>query len=107
MPASVVSSTIKAASLFAAGQAAAAGVISVQVAALTEGVLKAMLLTKLKIVAAVLLALAVFGAGAVALAQPRAGRQIGRPGGEANPGAGGETGGPAGEAEAGSRPSSQ
>ena len=44
VPASVVMSTIKAASLFAAGQA----VISVKVAALAEGVLKAMLLNKLK-----------------------------------------------------------
>jgi uncharacterized protein (TIGR03067 family) len=45
-----VSSTIKAANLFAAGNAAAAGAISAKVAALTEGVLKAMLLTKLKLV---------------------------------------------------------
>ncbi|HEV3313120.1 MAG TPA: sigma-70 family RNA polymerase sigma factor [Chloroflexota bacterium] len=42
---SVVSSTIKAANPFAAGQAAA---VSVKVAALTEGVLKIMLLSKLK-----------------------------------------------------------
>jgi hypothetical protein len=47
VPASVVSSTLKAAALFAAGRAAAAGVIPVQVAALTEGVLKAMFLNKL------------------------------------------------------------
>jgi RNA polymerase sigma factor (sigma-70 family) len=53
VPTLVVSSTIKAASLFAAGQAA--GVISVKVAALTEGVLKSMLLTKLRIASAVLL----------------------------------------------------
>ena len=50
MPASVVDSTIKAASLFAAGQAA----ISTEVATLAEGVLKTMLLTKLKSVTAVL-----------------------------------------------------
>ncbi len=48
VPTSVVTSTIKAASLFAAGTAAT-GAISVKVAALTEGVLKAMLLTKCKI----------------------------------------------------------
>jgi RNA polymerase sigma factor (sigma-70 family) len=48
-PASVVSSTIKAATLLAVGRAAASGAISVQVAALTEGVLKAMLLSKLKL----------------------------------------------------------
>jgi RNA polymerase sigma factor (sigma-70 family) len=47
VPASMVTSTIKAASLFAAGKAAATGAISVRVAALTEGVLKTMLLTKL------------------------------------------------------------
>jgi RNA polymerase sigma factor (sigma-70 family) len=55
VPPSVVSSTIKAASLFAAGPAAAAGAISAQVAALTEGVLRTMLLTKLKIATAVAL----------------------------------------------------
>jgi RNA polymerase sigma-70 factor (ECF subfamily) len=47
MPTSLVSSTIKAASLLRAGQAAATGVISAKVAALTEGVLKTMLLKKL------------------------------------------------------------
>src|SRR5262249_30959932 len=56
VPTSLVSSTIKAASLFAAGQAAATGVVSAQVAGLAEGVLKTMLLTKVKIVTAVLLA---------------------------------------------------
>jgi RNA polymerase sigma factor (sigma-70 family) len=61
--ASVVSATIKAASLFAAGQAATAEVISARVAALTEGVLKTMLLTKLKTAMAVLLVVAVVGVG--------------------------------------------
>ncbi len=46
-PPALVASTIKAASLLAAGRAA--GVVSAKVAALTEGVLKTMLLTKLKI----------------------------------------------------------
>jgi hypothetical protein len=55
VPPSVVGSTIKAASLLAAGQAVAAGVISARVAALTEGVLQAMLFTRLKIATAVLL----------------------------------------------------
>src|SRR5207248_1960127 len=45
VPTSVVSSTIKAASLFAAGQTA--DVISAKVAALTEGVVKAMFVTKI------------------------------------------------------------
>ncbi len=66
VPTAVESSTIKAASLFAAGQAAA-GVISVKVAALTEGVLKTMLLSKLKIATALVLAalLAASGAGLI------------------------------------------
>lgn len=53
VPTVVMSSTIKAASLFAAGPAATTGVISVQVATLTEGVLKAMWITKLKITLAI------------------------------------------------------
>jgi RNA polymerase sigma factor (sigma-70 family) len=64
VPPSLVSSTIKAASLFAAGQAAATGVVSAKVAGLAEGVLKTMLLTKVKIVTAVLLAVATLGMGA-------------------------------------------
>ena len=48
MPNSVVDSTIKAASLLAAGKAVATGAISLKVVALTEGVIKAMLVTKLK-----------------------------------------------------------
>jgi RNA polymerase sigma factor (sigma-70 family) len=67
VPTSVVSSTIKAASLFAAGQMGAGGAVSVEVIALTKEVLKTMLLTKLKIAATVLVVLAVLGAGAVAL----------------------------------------
>jgi RNA polymerase sigma factor (sigma-70 family) len=57
VPNSVVVSTIKAASLLAAGKAAATGAISVKVAALTEGVMKAMLFTKLKTAVAVVLVL--------------------------------------------------
>jgi hypothetical protein len=65
VPTSVLNSTIKAAGLFAAGQAAAG--ISANVAALTEGVLKTMLLAKLKITTAVLLVAGVLGVGAGAL----------------------------------------
>jgi hypothetical protein len=66
VPASVVSSTIKATTLVAAGQAAAIGAISVKVAALTDGVVKTMLLTKLKTATAVLLvAVAVVGSGSL------------------------------------------
>jgi RNA polymerase sigma-70 factor (ECF subfamily) len=68
VPTSVVFSTVKAATSFAAGHAAAAGVILPNVAALTEGVLKSMLLTKLKIAAGVLLVVAAtVGMGAAAL----------------------------------------
>jgi RNA polymerase sigma factor (sigma-70 family) len=71
VPASVVSSTTKAASFFAAGQAAT-GVISTRVADLTDGVLKTMLLTKLKTVAAMLmmLTMAVLATAMLAWGQP-------------------------------------
>jgi hypothetical protein len=65
VPYSVVSSTIKAASLFAAGQAA--GVISVTVAALTKGVMKAMLFSKLKTAIAIVLILGFAAIGATIL----------------------------------------
>jgi uncharacterized protein (TIGR03067 family) len=70
VPTSVVSATVKAATLFAAGQAAA-GVLSVKVVALTEGVLKTMLLNKLKVGTGVLLvAILLIGIGtAVVLGQ--------------------------------------
>jgi RNA polymerase sigma factor (sigma-70 family) len=68
VPTTVVSCTIKAATLFAAGQAAAAGVLSVKVAALTEGVLKMMLLTKLKKATSVLIAIAIINPFTVGLA---------------------------------------
>jgi RNA polymerase sigma factor (sigma-70 family) len=56
--------TLQAALLVAANQAALAGAISTPVAALTKGVLQAMFLTKLKIAAAVVLAVGVVGSGA-------------------------------------------
>jgi RNA polymerase sigma factor (sigma-70 family) len=59
---SLVFSTVKAASLLAAGRALTSGLVSAKVAALTEGVLKAMLLNKLKIPIA-LLAIGVVGTG--------------------------------------------
>jgi RNA polymerase sigma factor (sigma-70 family) len=64
VPSSVLSSTVKAVTLLAAGQAAA-GQISVKVAALTDAVIKAMLLTKLKnvIVGLLVVAAAVVGFG--------------------------------------------
>jgi RNA polymerase sigma factor (sigma-70 family) len=70
-PAAVTTSTITAASLVAAGQATAAGLISARVAALTEGVLKAMLPTKLRgvLVALVLVAAVLVGGSSYLLAQ--------------------------------------
>jgi RNA polymerase sigma factor (sigma-70 family) len=67
VPPSVVSSTIQAANLFAAGQAAA-GVVSVKAAALTEGVLKTMRMSKLQtatVVVLLLVAALVGGAGLI------------------------------------------
>ncbi len=72
VPYSVVSSTIKAVTLVTAGQAAATGAISVKVAALTEGVLRAMFLTKLKIAAVVVLVFASFTGGAGLIYQTQA-----------------------------------
>jgi cytochrome c peroxidase len=59
----LASDTIKAASLCAAGQAAALSVISAKVAALTEGALKPMLLTKMKTCVILTAALAVVTIG--------------------------------------------
>jgi RNA polymerase sigma factor (sigma-70 family) len=67
VPTLVVSNTVKAASVFAAGQAAAPGVISLDVAALTEGVLKSMLLSKLKVALVVMLTMGALGIGTSAL----------------------------------------
>jgi RNA polymerase sigma factor (sigma-70 family) len=63
VPAPLVASTVKAAALVAAGQAVAAGVVSAEAAALTQGVLKAMLFSKLKTTAAVLFVIAATGLG--------------------------------------------
>jgi RNA polymerase sigma factor (sigma-70 family) len=63
VPTSLISSTIKAGCVVAAGPVAAAGLISVQVAALTEGVLKAMLRTKLAVATALLLAACLLAPG--------------------------------------------
>jgi len=68
VPPSVVSSTIQAATLVAAGPVAE-GVISPTVAALTEGVLKTMWVTKLKMVTFVLLMMAIAGGCLTAVAQ--------------------------------------
>src|SRR5262249_28724403 len=69
VPPPLVGATVKAAILLAAGQAAPAGLGSAPGAALTEGVLKTMLLTKLQIATAVLL-VGVLAGGAAMLALP-------------------------------------
>jgi RNA polymerase sigma factor (sigma-70 family) len=76
VPTSVVSSTIKAATVVAAGRAAAAGVVPVQVAALTEGVLRAMFLNKLKgVLVALALVAAVLAGGSGYLLPAHAGQK--------------------------------
>jgi RNA polymerase sigma factor (sigma-70 family) len=62
-PASVVSSTIEAASLVAEGRATTVGLVSVKVAALTEGVLTTMLMTRIKAILGILLPVTLLGAG--------------------------------------------
>src|SRR3954449_11687362 len=61
--AALVASTIKAASLLAAGQAATTGVISAKVAVLTEGMVRAMFLAKLKTVTCALALTVLVGLG--------------------------------------------
>jgi RNA polymerase sigma factor (sigma-70 family) len=63
VPGSVMASTIKAVTSVAAGQVATTGLVSAKVAALIEGVLKGMLLTKLKTTAALLVILTIAGLG--------------------------------------------
>jgi RNA polymerase sigma factor (sigma-70 family) len=64
VPAALVGPTARAAALVAAGKVTAAGVVSAQAARLTEGVLRAMVLMKVKLAAVALVAgLAAAGAG--------------------------------------------
>jgi RNA polymerase sigma factor (sigma-70 family) len=63
VPAPLVTSTLKSAAAYAAGAVAAAGIVPGGVVALTEGVLKAMWMTKLKIAAVVMLTVGFAGAG--------------------------------------------
>src|SRR5262245_42402961 len=79
VPKSLLLPTVKAAAAVAAGQAAA-GVVSAHVAAISEGVLKTMLLTKLTVATAVLLVVSLLGAGMGLLAhQALAGAHAGAP----------------------------
>ena len=75
VPGTLVSNTVKAATLLAAGRVTAA-VVSPSVAALSEGVLRAMFLTKLKIAGLTLIIALLLGLGVTAL-QPSAAAQPG------------------------------
>jgi RNA polymerase sigma factor (sigma-70 family) len=70
VPAPLLVSTAKAAALIAAGGAAAAETVSAPVAALTEGVIRAMFLTKVKVVTALLLLATALLCGATSLLIP-------------------------------------
>jgi len=61
VPAALLDSTVRAATLVAAGQTAASRLISAKVAALTEGVLKTMLIMKLKVIPVLLAIAALIG----------------------------------------------
>jgi cytochrome c peroxidase len=63
VPVALVSSTVRAAGLFAGGQVGTTAALSAEVAALTEGVLKAMLLAKLKTAVMLTTAVAVVTVG--------------------------------------------
>jgi RNA polymerase sigma factor (sigma-70 family) len=63
VPLLLLNSTVKAVAMIAAGQATVAGMVPAKVAILTEGVLKAMLLTKLKTIMAAFLVVAAVGFG--------------------------------------------
>jgi RNA polymerase sigma factor (sigma-70 family) len=75
VPNSLVDATIKTVAAAAAGQAAAAGFISVKVAALTDGVMKAVLFTRLRAALAVVLMLGFAATGASVLTCRTAGGQ--------------------------------
>ncbi len=62
-PARLMDATIRAATRFAAGEAAAGGLASARAVALTQGVLRTMMLAKLKIAAALALTLALLSGG--------------------------------------------
>jgi RNA polymerase sigma factor (sigma-70 family) len=85
VPTAVVSRTIEVATLVAAGQTTAAGLISNRVTSLSEGVIRAMLLSKLKFatVTLLLITLAALGAGYLfglsAVAQPPAEKKATEP----------------------------
>jgi RNA polymerase sigma factor (sigma-70 family) len=70
VPPTLVSGTVKAGLLFATGEGTVTAVLSTRVVSLSEGVLRAMLFTKLKTTAAMLLAVGILSAGLVRVARP-------------------------------------
>ena len=72
MPPALVMAVTRVAPLLAAGQVAPAGAISARVASLTQGVIRAMILTKLKIATALFLVLALLAVGATLYEAPAA-----------------------------------
>ncbi|MBY0522918.1 MAG: sigma-70 family RNA polymerase sigma factor [Gemmataceae bacterium] len=83
VPSALLQITTEAATLVAAGNALAAGSVSVRAAVLAEGAMKTMFLTKLKTVAALLVVLGLVGTGAGALLSHA-------PGGQQRPGSAAE-----------------
>jgi uncharacterized protein (TIGR03067 family) len=73
----LIDHTVQAATVGAAGQAATAGLVSAKVAALTEGVVRAMWTTKLKVLA-VLLGVALLGGGGALLTARTWGQEPGQ-----------------------------
>lgn len=69
VPAAMAEATVKAAIRFAAGQAGAAGAVSACVIELTQGVLRAMLFTKMRVLIATLATIAALATGAGVLAR--------------------------------------
>jgi RNA polymerase sigma factor (sigma-70 family) len=77
VPAALTTAAVKAALAFAAGRAA--GVVSVKVIALTEGTVKAMLLTKFQAMTAVLLAVTLAGVGTAVAVGSMPGKEVRAP----------------------------
>jgi RNA polymerase sigma-70 factor (ECF subfamily) len=78
VPPALIGSTLKAAAAFAFGQSPAT-LVSVEVAALTERMLKSMLLVKLKLATAVLVAVSVLGGSAGVLAYQASRQKVATP----------------------------
>jgi RNA polymerase sigma factor (sigma-70 family) len=80
LPTALVHKTMRAALAFAAGKSAAAGLVSAHITAWTEGVIRAMFVSKVKMTAAVLLAFGLLGTGVGVVAQRVGAKE--QPGGE-------------------------